>query len=144
MLAALHRRIDPDAPLLRAADLDRLPTFPGAYALCLRLEAPLRIDLPGAAGVLPAGRHVYAGSAYGPGGVRARLKRHFRPDKRPHWHVDRLTAAAVDLAAVALEGGRECAIVAALQRSTGARHAIPGFGASDCRTCRSHLLTVDA
>ncbi len=55
MPAALSRRIAPDAPLLRAADLENLPAFPGAYALFLRLDAPLPITLPTAAGVLPIG-----------------------------------------------------------------------------------------
>lgn len=116
------------------------PAVPGAYALLIRIDEPLDLTLrPGAHRFVP-GWYVYAGSANGPGGLRARLARHMRADKKPHWHVDRLTQAAARIEALALEGGSECAIVAALTYSGPFAHVLDRFGSSDCRACRSHLL----
>ena len=70
-----------------------VPPDPGAYLLLIELAAPLALGIPrfGAA-ILPPGRYAYGGSAYGPGGLRARIGRHLRRDKPLRWHVDRLTA----------------------------------------------------
>jgi len=55
---------------------------PGAYILSIDLAVPLALDIPkfGAATLAP-GRYAYCGSAYGPGGLRARIARHLRRDK---------------------------------------------------------------
>lgn len=131
----------PNIGLLRAGFVGtagEAPIAPGAYLLLLTMAAPVSIVLPGRAPVtLPPGRYLYAGSARGPGGVRARLARHMRTDKRPHWHIDQLTCTAAVDGAWVLPGGEECAIVAALSHL---RAPIAGFGSSDCRTCISHLL----
>ena len=74
-------------------------------------------------------------------GLRARLARHMRRAKRPHWHVDLLTEAGRVAGAWIVPGGDECALVAALSHLP---MPIPGFGASDCRRCRSHLLQQTA
>ncbi len=57
---------------------------PGAYLLLIDLAAPLALAIPrlGVATLAP-GRYVYGGSAYGPGGLRARIGRHLRADKTP-------------------------------------------------------------
>jgi len=112
------------------------PAAPGAYALWLRLASPLAVRARKREGVLPAGDYLYCGSARGPGGLRARLARHMRPQKRPHWHIDQLTAVANVLGAFVHEDGDECALNAAL-----AHLPIPvaGFGSSDCRRCAAHL-----
>jgi Uri superfamily endonuclease len=39
---------------------------------------------------LRPGYYVYVGSAFGPGGLRARIEHHARPAVRPHWHIDYL------------------------------------------------------
>jgi hypothetical protein len=39
--------------------------------------------------------------------------------------------------AAAAPGGNECVIIAALADLP---HPVPGFGSTDCRCCRSHLL----
>ena len=118
-----------------------LPAMTGAYALILRLAHPVRLDLPTIdAAEIPPGWYVYAGSANGPGGVRARLARHFRRDKRRHWHVDRLSVAASDMAALAVAGGVECDLVARLLQAPMFTMAAVGFGSSDCGRCAGHLL----
>lgn len=83
-----------------------LPAGPGAYALLLRLaepaEAPTRA-FPSA--VLAPGTYLYAGSAWGPGGIRARVLRHARRAKALHWHVDSLTEVADLVGVLAFPGG---------------------------------------
>lgn len=115
----------------------------GAYGLFVVLRKPLAVTLAGRPPVgLAPGRYLYAGSAWGPGGLAARLARHRRRDKAIHWHIDRITAVAGVAAAVGLPGGRECAIVAALSAWPGVDVPVPGFGSTDCRTCPSHLLRL--
>ncbi|QGM94343.1 GIY-YIG nuclease family protein [Methylocystis rosea] len=112
------------------------PATPGAYALALRLGAPLNVRVGKNSATLPAGDYLYCGSARGPGGLRARLARHMRPHKRAHWHIDQLTAGASLLGAFVEEQGDECALNAALD---GFPIPLPGFGSSDCRRCAAHL-----
>lgn len=122
-------------------DADDMPAGSGAYVLVLDLTAPVRLDiasLPQAA--LRPGRYLYVGSARGPGGIRARVRRHMRADKPSHWHVDRLTGVAGVEGAIAFPGGKECDIVRALLAARNVTTPVPGFGSSDCRTCEAHLL----
>ena len=122
-------------------EADAISDAKGAYALLLRLDAPVEIRLRMAEPVsLSPGWFVYCGSAKGSGGLRARLRRHFRQDKALHWHIDRLTGVAARTAAVLVRDGNECALVAALLKGRRFDVAIPGFGSSDCRQCESHLL----
>ena len=125
-------------PVRFVAGAAEAPASPGAYLLPVMLAAPLHVALPrGRDVLLQPGRYLYAGSARGPGGMRARLARHQRADKTPHWHIDRLTMAGAVLGAWIFPGGSECAIVAALGHLP---VPLPGFGSSDCRRCASHLL----
>ena len=116
------------------------PAAPGAYLLVIDLAAPLPLPRAGTgAMILPPGTYLYAGSARGPGGLRARLARHFRLDKTPHWHIDRLTMAGILRGAWIFPAAGECAIIAAL---AGLPHPAAGFGSTDCPTCPSHLLAA--
>lgn len=120
-----------------------LPADPGAYALVLRLARETRLDIATLGRpLLPAGLYLYAGSAWGPGGIRARVGRHLRRGKAQVWHIDRLTEAAAVERAVAFPGVCECEI-ADFVITHGAHAPIPGFGASDCRRCEAHLLAVE-
>ena len=116
---------------------------PGAYLLLIELAAPLALKIPrlGAATLAP-GRYAYGGSAYGPGGLRARIGRHLRAKKISHWHVDRLTAAGRVVGVRAVRGARECDLVRGLLELPGASVPVPGFGSSDCRACPAHLVML--
>jgi Uri superfamily endonuclease len=117
----------------------------GAYVLTIELTAPLTLSLAGRpATLLPPGRYAYCGSAYGPGGLAARLGRHRRRDKTPRWHVDRLTAAGRIIDTYSEPDGDECALLARLLALPGVRVPIPGFGSSDCRRCPAHLVALPA
>lgn len=116
---------------------------PGAYLLLIRLDAPLQFTLRGQPVSLPAGTYAYAGSARGSGGIAARVARHLRKEKKPHWHVDALTVAASEIAVRGFPGGSECALVERLVASGHAEVPLPGFGSSDCRSCEAHLLRLN-
>jgi Uri superfamily endonuclease len=89
---------------------------------------------------LDEGCYLYVGSAFGPGGLDARLRRHQRGDGRRHWHVDYLRAATTFVGAIVDRGGerREHQWAAELE-ACGKYAAIAGFGCSDCR-CPTHLF----
>ncbi len=126
-----------------AADAASLPARPGAYLLLMNLAQPLPLRIPTLTPlVLPAGWYVYAGNARGRGGIWARVKRHLRRGKSPHWHVDRLTETAAAILAIAFAGGYECGLVQALLARPRFHVAVPGFGSTDCRVCPTHLLAV--
>jgi Uri superfamily endonuclease len=119
----------------------------GTYVLALRLDAAQRISV-GRLGEFrfPAGWYLYVGSAFGPGGLRARLARHRRTlgsRKRAHWHVDYLRERAVWGSAWASTDARrsECDWAAAVRILPGAEMVVRGFGASDC-PCPTHLVRV--
>jgi Uri superfamily endonuclease len=130
-----------EAQALRAGEVGAIPQAPGAYALLMHFVRPLDIRLNKKEPVrLPSGWLVYAGSAKGPGGLRARLARHLRAEKRPHWHVDQLTVRADEILALPVADGNECEIVATLLGHPAFSVAVAGFGNTDCAICDSHLL----
>jgi len=114
---------------------------PGTYALILQSHSNATAQI-GRWGVLELepGYYVYVGSAFGPGGVRARVSRHFRTLKAKHWHVDYLREFVTPVAAwyshdpVRLE--HEWARV--LHDMPGVS-PVQGFGCSDC-ACDAHLF----
>lgn len=125
-----------------------VPAEPGSYALRMRLLAPVRQPV-GRLGSFsfPPGNYLYLGSAFGPGGLQARLRHHARVSAKPHWHLDALRPH------VTLQGGwyctgarlLECIWSQSLVDVAGVLVPAPGFGASDCRMgCPSHLLALPA
>ncbi|MEM7540088.1 MAG: GIY-YIG nuclease family protein [Pseudomonadota bacterium] len=118
-----------------------LPREGGTYALLLHTPAKVPVLAPpqSTRHLLSSGFYIYVGSAFGPGGLRARIGRHCRKSKTIHWHIDRLTTqvpvCAVWISAEALEHQ----LARHLAQSTAATVPIAGFGASDCQ-CPAHLL----
>lgn len=119
-----------------------IPTSPGSYVVTLGLREGERVRVGALGwGTLSAGYYLYAGSAFGSGGLRARLSRHLAGGRTLRWHVDYLR--------------RECLPVMAWfqPQSTPLEHewarllgrgrtltmAWPGFGTSDCH-CPTHLF----
>jgi len=88
------------------------------------------------------GNYVYIGS--GMGGLVARVARHFRPDKKVKWHIDRLLSRADLMGAVLFPSTErnECALARSCLAFPGAR-VVRGFGSSDCR-CPGHLVFLGA
>jgi len=116
---------------------------PGTYALCLHLPEPRPIKV-GALGTwdFPAGYYIYVGSAWGPGGIAARLGRHLKGSHALRWHIDYLRAESTPVAIWIAPGQHaECDWAAHLLANQAARIIVPRFGASDC-TCPAHLAYV--
>jgi Uri superfamily endonuclease len=86
------------------------------------------------------GYYIYVGSAFGPGGVHARVSRHCRSSKPKHWHIDFLSEVATPEGAwyshnpKRLEHEWAHALCGMNELS-----AIEGFGCTDCNCC-SHLF----
>jgi Uri superfamily endonuclease len=123
-----------------------LPHQSGAYALLLKPRQDVTITV-GKLGTfhLTSGLYVYLGSAMGTGGIRARVSRHLRDSKRPHWHIDALTnACSVESVYWVVQTARlECAWTRALLNLSGSSTPIPGFGSSDCsNSCPAHLVQL--
>lgn len=116
----------------------------GTYLLilCLHTDAAgLRVGRLGQF-TFAAGYYLYVGSAFGPGGLSARLSYHRqRHKRRPHWHVDYLRerASLVESWAIGCDAPLEHALVCALAQAPELSVPVPGFGASDS-ACPSHLL----
>ncbi|MBD3265246.1 DUF123 domain-containing protein [bacterium] len=122
--------------------LEPLPAQAGTYALILHCSKTqtVRIGKKGDL-ALATGYYIYIGSAFGPGGVRARLAHHFHPANRPHWHIDylRRVVAITEIWWVCSSIHHEHEWAAHLTRIRDVQIPLPRFGASDCR-CPSHLF----
>lgn len=132
-------------------NLDDIPRLPGSYALLLRLDHPVHLSI-GRLGAftIPPAHYLYCGSAWGPGGLQKRLRRHILGASRLHWHIDTLrTVARIEIAYFlpvsdhsAQPATRlECLWSQAFARVDAAFIPAPGFGSSDCRQgCKAHLV----
>ena len=90
---------------------------------------------------LQPGCYVYVGSAFGPGGLAARIGHHRQIAVRPHWHIDYLRAACAveEVWSTTDAARREHVWAKAVGRLPGAGTPLRGFGASDCE-CETHLF----
>ena len=87
------------------------------------------------------GYYIYVGSAFGPGGVQARITRHCRRSKPRHWHIDYLRTVA-PLREIWFSHDperREHQWAELVRERRGSQVPQPGFGSSDC-DCETHLL----
>jgi len=118
------------------------PVEKGTYLLLLkttgsgRLQAGPRVELQ-----LRPGWYGYVGSAFGPGGLNARLAHHLKPIERPRWHIDYLRrhARPAEIWFAVQDRMVEHRWAALLAEWSLTTDPSPGFGASDC-DCRSHLV----
>ena len=115
---------------------------PGTYSLVLESSIKKSIEI-GKLGTLrlKPGFYVYIGSAFGPGGLKARIKHHFNYSSHPHWHIDYLRPF-LQLCEIwytydSIRREHQWAEVHAHSRI--AYTTLPGFGSSDCR-CPSHFF----
>jgi len=118
------------------------PSCYGTYILFFQVNRGFA-TLVGALGWLDfaPGIYAYVGSAFGPGGLRARLLHHLSPVRSLHWHVDYLSQKAdveeiwytCDPARREHEWAGICALM------PGVTSPFSRFGSSDCR-CRTHLF----
>ena len=118
----------------------------GIYILFLENKVTCEIQV-GKLGVytLPEGYYAYVGTAYGSGGLAARLGRHARSTKKLRWHIDYIREAMrIETAWVSSsERIAEHYVATILAKQSGSETPIKGFGASDCR-CPAHLFLLSA
>jgi Uri superfamily endonuclease len=111
---------------------------PGTYALVLTSHetSPVGIGRLGNLVLQP-----YVGSAFGAGGLAARIRHHTQITARPHWHIDYLRAACdlIESWFTTEAASREHSWAGAAARLPGAGVPMPGFGSSDCQ-CAAHLF----
>ena len=114
---------------------------PGTYALILQSHSTGKVQVGRLGEIeLTPGYFIYVGSAFGPGGLRARVFRHWRTDKLKHWHIDYLREFVTPLSAwVSYEPERLEHRWAQHFYKMSRMEAIQGFGCSDCK-CYSHLF----
>lgn len=121
---------------------DKIQPGPGTYALFLVCVSVHKIQV-GRLGplVTKPGHYAYIGSAFGPGGISARVGCHCRLAYRRHWHIDYLQQITRPESCwythdpIRREHEWAAAVVALPQATI----PLAGFGCSDCR-CRSHLF----
>ncbi|WP_456457360.1 GIY-YIG nuclease family protein [Thermovibrio sp.] len=86
--------------------------------------------------------YLYVGSAFGSGGLKSRLLRHLKRDKKNHWHLDFITTSSLFFPIsvyLFAEKRVECKLALRFSKEFS---FVPSFGSSDC-TCPSHLFLID-
>ncbi len=118
----------------------------GTYALVLVAETEFTIRV-GRFGLLSGkpGYYIYVGSAFGPGGVKARVKHHKKVSSRPHWHIDymRQILPLTELWYTYDNQKREHEWAHLISKTSNALLPFPRFGASDC-SCPAHLIYLSS
>jgi Uri superfamily endonuclease len=115
-------------------------TASGSYLLLLKATQPTKVQVGklGELSIKP-GFYVYSGSAFGPGGLGARVGRHLRMNKKLRWHIDYLRPRVDDVVAYYKPDSRSECLFANELMAAGGDIPMKGFGSSDCK-CESHLV----
>ncbi|GAB6135157.1 GIY-YIG nuclease family protein [Thermococcus prieurii] len=102
----------------------------GSYFLVIRLDEGKRIRTKGKTFELKPGYYVYVGSAMN--SLEKRVARHFRREKRLHWHIDYFLKEAELLRAYLIPS--KVKLEEELSREVSKfGEPIPGFGAGDVK-----------
>ncbi len=122
-----------------------IPSLPGYYLLIFRIHRKITINTRGnKVFSLNPGVYVYIGSAYGPGGLRSRITRHLRRDKKLFWHVDYLSTnnfvKLIGFVVIIVTSRKSIDLESLLSKEMQKYlEPIVGFGCSDKRKDKSHL-----
>jgi Uri superfamily endonuclease len=121
-----------------------LPEDHGTYVLIARVLQTKRLGI-GSLGEfeITPGFYAYVGSAFGSGGLRARLGHHLESLAEPHWHIDYLllVATPIEIWFTTADRKLEKDWAELLEEAPGFRVPIPRFGSSDYHRSRaSHLF----
>src|SRR5208282_5771744 len=122
---------------LRAMDL---PEAKGSYVLICSVAQMKRLTIGrlGSFDIVP-GFYAYVGSAFGAGGLRARIGHHLESTADPHWHIDYLLTVAepVEVWYSTAKQKLEHHWAERLGKEPQFRIPIPRFGSSDYHRSRS-------
>lgn len=120
-----------------------LPEAKGTYALIASVPRMKRIGIGrlGEFDIVP-GFYAYAGSAFGSGGLSARIGHHLESAAAPHWHIDYLLQIAqpVEICYTTANQKLEHHWTDLLEKAPPFRVPIPRFGSSDYHRSRSSHL----
>jgi Uri superfamily endonuclease len=129
-----------------AVSMKAIKALAGTYTLVLQAvdNRSLEIGKLGRLAVRP-GWYLYVGSALGQGGVKGRVERHHKNNKRLHWHIDYLRKAAqvVEVWICYCPERLEHQWAGIFRQLKGAEVPLKGFGASDCN-CQAHLFFFES
>lgn len=109
----------------------------GSYILLTELKEDKAIKIGKLGNVyFKKGFYVYIGSALN--GLEHRIDRHFRKDKKKHWHIDYLLPHVMikDIFYTENDFREECNFANKFEKNF---FSIKNFGCSDCG-CKSHLF----
>ncbi|MHC1766628.1 MAG: DUF123 domain-containing protein [Verrucomicrobiia bacterium] len=120
------------------------PEDRGTYVLVAAVAQMKRLEI-GSLGmqVLQPGFYLYVGSAFGAGGLRARVGHHLKGAADPHWHIDYLLTVAepVEVWFTTADTKLEHHWAEMLENASQFRTPIARFGSSDYHRSRaSHLF----
>jgi Uri superfamily endonuclease len=120
-----------------------LPDAKGTYVLIASVPQMKRIAVGqlGKFDIVP-GFYAYVGSAFGAGGLRARVGHHLESASAPHWHIDYLLQVAEPVEVWFTTAGQKLEHHWAdlLEKASQFRIPIPRFGSSDYHRSRSSHL----
>ena len=120
-----------------------LPEAKGTYVLIASVTQMKRLEIGrlGAYDIVP-GFYLYVGSAFGSGGLSARLAHHLESTASPHWHIDYLLGVAepVEVWYTTARQKLEHRWAELLEKAPHFRVPIPRFGSSDYHRSRSSHL----
>jgi Uri superfamily endonuclease len=121
-----------------------LPEAKGTYVLITYAAQMRRLEVGrlGTFDIIP-GYYVYVGSAFGAGGLRARVGHHLEATAHPHWHIDYLLRCVTPVEAWHSTDPRrlERCWVELFKSASQFRVPIARFGSSDYQRSRtSHLF----
>ena len=120
-----------------------LPEAKGTYVLVAFVGQMKRLEIGrlGACDIVP-GYYAYVGSAFGAGGLRARIGHHLESTATPHWHIDYLLGVAqpVEVWYTRANQKLEHHWAELLEKAPHFRVPIRRFGSSDYHRSRSSHL----
>ena len=124
--------------------INRIAGISGTYLLQLALARSVSITI-GKLGRFEfcAGSYYYVGSAFGPGGLKARIRHHLDGSSRLHWHIDYLRQKAPLTAVWVSQDDCHLEHIWSEKMCPMSQKSIPvvGFGSSACG-CDTHLFCL--
>lgn len=121
--------------------MTQLDAVAGTYVIVMQADKAAQPQVGSIGSIkINVGHYLYIGSAFGPGGIKARVSRHCKTSKTKHWHLDYLREylEPVEVWFTHDKTRREHEW-AGLLASQPKLKSVASFGCSDCR-CNSHLF----
>ncbi|MDH5445022.1 MAG: GIY-YIG nuclease family protein [Gammaproteobacteria bacterium] len=122
--------------------LEDIPPIAGTYLLVFQSDKQVMVNVGrrGSLELVP-GYYFYVGSAFGSGGLRARIRHHQGVSKKPHWHLDYIRPHLLLRELWYSTDNIKCehAWSDRLYYTIKLQIPMPGLGSSDCK-CESHFF----